>query len=344
MGRGLFAAVFAAVAMFALWHPARVAIQALLLLPALFPAAPFEPLTLLTAAPLHEQAEYSYSGGTIDTDVFAPASAGRHGAIVLLLGAGDLPRNSLAIHLADALARLGIVTVLPESSGMLSERLRTDEIDAIRVTIDALDARPDVDRSRVGIVGLSAAGGLAVVAAAQPDLRDQIQFVNSFGSYEDTTRLLIDVASRSQVIEGDVHDWQPESRTLEVVANALQDAGVSDEDRAELLSGVTRERADEIIRNFSSAVRQRLDGVSPSGVLGSVKAHLYLMHDLDDPFIPVTESRHLVADAKPGQVFRYTEFSIFAHVIPDRPVEWRTFVPDLWRLFWHLHAVLLEVG
>jgi hypothetical protein len=64
------------------------------------------------------------------------------------------------------------------------------------------------------------------------------------------------------------------------------------------------------------------------------------MHDVDDPFIPFTESRALAAASK---VERYTEFSIFAHVIPDRPVPWQTFLPDLWRLYWHVHAVLLEV-
>jgi hypothetical protein len=78
-------------------------------------------------------------------------------------------------------------------------------------------------------------------------------------------------------------------------------------------------------------------------VLGNVKAHLYVMHDLDDPFIPITESRALMAQASPGQIARYTEFAIFAHVIPDRPVPWQTFIPDVWRLFWHVHAVLLEV-
>jgi hypothetical protein len=67
------------------------------------------------------------------------------------------------------------------------------------------------------------------------------------------------------------------------------------------------------------------------------------MHDVDDSFIPFTQSRRLVAQAPVGVVRRYTEFSIFAHVIPDRPVPWQTLVPDLWRLLWHVHAVLLEV-
>ena len=67
------------------------------------------------------------------------------------------------------------------------------------------------------------------------------------------------------------------------------------------------------------------------------------MHDVDDPFIPFTESRQLAAAAPPGIVQRYTEFAIFAHVIPDRSVPWETFVPDVWRLLLHVHAVLLEL-
>jgi len=91
------------------------------------------------------------------------------------------------------------------------------------------------------------------------------------------------------------------------------------------------------------SVARTLAQVSPATYLGQVHAHLYLMHDVDDSFIPFTESRDLVARAPSGVVQRYTEFSIFAHVIPDRPVPWQTFLPDLWRLFWHVHAVLLEV-
>jgi acetyl esterase/lipase len=345
MPRLILLGMVALVATCAVWHPARVAIQALLLLPALFQAAPVEPLTLLTPSPTREQAEYAYAGGTVDADVFAPPAGGSttHGAIVLLLGAGDLPRSDLAIHFADALARLGIVTMLPESSGMLAQRLTADEVDAIRVSLDAIDARSDVDPERVGVIGLSASGGLGIVAAGQPDLRDRIRFVNSFGSYDDATTLLIDVASRSEVVDGVARDWQPEPRTLEVVANALGDAGVEDGDSEELLGGTTRARAEEITMAFSSDVRQRLASVSPAAVLGDVTAHLYVMHDEDDSFIPFTESRALVAAARPGQITRYTEFAIFAHVIPDRPVPWQTFVPDLWRLFWHVHAVLLEV-
>ena len=327
----------------AAWHPARVAFQSLLLLPALFPTAPFDPLAALTAAPTRERSTYAYAAGAVEADLYRPADNDRHGAMILLLGAGDLPRSDLAVHFADALARLGVVTLVPQSSGMRAERLTFDEVDALRASLDVLGRLSVVDPERVGLVGLSASGGLSIVAAGQPDLRDRVRFVNSFGSYDDARSLLRDVASRSIEVDGQVRPWRPEVRTLDVVVNALADAGVDEAYRRELLDGMSRARAQQLLAGLPPAMVQRLARVSPSTYLAQLHARLYLMHDLDDSFIPFTESRAMVAQAPAGTVQRYTEFSIFAHVIPDRPVPWQTFLPDLWRLFWHVHAVLLEV-
>jgi hypothetical protein len=144
-------------------------------------------------------------------------------------------------------------------------------------------------------------------------------------------------------IDGQVRAWQPERRTVDVVANALADAGVGPAVRDQLVTGTTRNTAERILAGVPQEMKQRLDRISPSTYLKQIHAHLYLMHDQDDTFIPFTESRDLVARAPGGVVQRYTEFSIFAHVIPDKPVPWQTLLPDLWRLFWHVHAVLLEV-
>ena len=342
-GRRLLVGIGLLVLVLVGWHPARVAVQTLLLLPALFPSPPLDPLTAMSTAPTIEQHSYPYAGGTVNAELYVPAGSGEHGAVVLLLGAGDLPRSDLAVRFADALTRLGVVVLVPESSGMLAERLTYDEVDAIRRSLDLLMQRPEVDPERVGIVGLSASGGLGIVAAGEPTMRNWLRFVNSFGSYADTLTLLVDVASRSIVVRDDVRPWQPEARTLEVVRNALDDAGVDPAARDELLAGTSRERAMELIAGFSSASLDQLEQLSPISYLADVRARLYLMHDQDDPFIPFTQSRELVMLAPPGVVSKYTEFGIFSHVIPDRPVPWGTFLPDLWRLFWHVHAVLLEV-
>jgi acetyl esterase/lipase len=250
-----------------------------------------------------------------------------------------LPRSDLAVRFADALARLGVVVMLPESSGLQAERLTFDEVDALRQSLHTLVAQKDVDPDRVGFVGLSAAGGLSIVAAAQPDLRDQVRFVNSFGSYFDASSLLLDVASRSMEVNGRAVPWQPEERTLDVVAQSLGDGPEASAVRA----GVSRDQARQAIERLPAPLKDRLKEISPATYLDGLKAHLYVMHDRDDTFIPYTESRDLVNADKNGVVKRFTEFSIFAHVIPDRPVPWQTFLPDLWRLYWHVQAVLMEV-
>ncbi|GAC1321121.1 MAG: hypothetical protein NVSMB2_17580 [Chloroflexota bacterium] len=327
------------------WRPARIAVQALALLPALFPGAPVDVLTPLTRAPSHEERAYLYAGGDVTADLFVPsgASSETHSALIMLLGAGDLPRSDIALHLADALARLGVVVLIPQSSGMRNERLRFDEVDAIRKSVAILGDVASVDTRRIGILGLSASGGLSLVAAGQPDLRDRLRFVNSFGSYADARTLLIDVASRSVVVDGQQHAWHPEARTLEVIDNALVDAGFTSDARAEVEAGTTRDRARDLLAAAGPDAASRLAQVSPTNYLDAIHAHVYLMHDLDDTFVPFTESRNLATQAPPGLIARYTEFSIFAHVVPDRPVPVQTFVRDVWRLFWHVHAILLEL-
>jgi hypothetical protein len=263
--------------------------------------------------------------------------------MMLLLGAGDLPRNDVAVHFATELARLGILTLVPESSGMLAEHLTFDEVDAVRVSLALLRSQPDVDPDRIGLLGLSASGGVSIVAAAQPDLRDEVRFVNSFGSYADAASLLLDVSSRSIEVDGHIRAWEPEERTRQVVSIALAGAPRDQVDALMSDPPPSRERARELIAQLPPTTLEQLRAISPSTYLTRLHAHLYLMHDVDDSFIPFTQSRALAARAPADTVQRYTEFSIFAHVIPDRPVPWQTFIPDLWRLFWHVHAVLLEV-
>src|SRR5262249_26784665 len=180
--------------------------------------------------------------GTIHADIYHPSGGGgRHGAIIFLLGAGELPLSDLAVRFAEAMARLGVVVMLPNSSGLLAERLTFDEVDGLRAELNVLDNQADVDPERVGFVGLSAAGGLSIVAAGQADLRDRVRFVNSFGSYYDATQLLLDVSSRSIDVNGKLLDWQPQQRTQEVVSTSLSD--VQDDAVRELLAGADRHRS-----------------------------------------------------------------------------------------------------
>ena len=127
MARGIVLALAAlVVAALLSWHAAKVAVQTILLLPALFPSPPLDPLTVFTGAPTHETTTLQYAAGNIQVDLFRPTDSGRHGAIMLLLGAGPIDRLDLADRFAEALARTGIVVMLPPRRDGASTRSKND--------------------------------------------------------------------------------------------------------------------------------------------------------------------------------------------------------------------------
>ncbi|MDQ3880759.1 MAG: hypothetical protein M3295_06785, partial [Chloroflexota bacterium] len=73
-----------------------------------------------------------------------------------------------------------------------------------------------------------------------------------------------------------------------------------------------------------------------------IGADVYLMHDLADHHVPYVESRVLAREFAPaGRLVRHTEFRLFDHVQPE-DIDVMAAAPELWKLLWHLHAVMVE--
>ncbi len=369
--RVVLALLLVGIGLVVLVRPARIAAETLVLMPALFPEVPLDPLSLVTPAPLQEESRFSYAAGTVDVDVYRPAVGGPHGGVVLQLGARFEQRDPVLVRFARGLARLGVVVVVPGSSSLSAGRILPEETDALDKSFDLLTARSDVDPARTGFLGFSVGGGLSLLAASHPPLRDRVHFVSSLGGYEDARRLLVDVASRSVEVDGTQRTWDPNPLTLEVLATQIVETLPAEQDRdllgqiflhhetvpegelegltpggrdaRALLQGTDRATAAAIVARLPDATRARLAGISPAGSLSDLRADLYLMHDVGDSYIPFTETRHLAADAPPGVVRQDVETAIFEHVYPDKPVPWTTFLPEVWRLFWYAHAVLMEL-
>lgn len=357
-----------------LWRPVQVGVKTLLLLPAVFPSAPVNPLLAWTAPPLRTEHRFAYAAGTVDVDLYHPAGAAprSQGGAILLLGARPVPRRDpILVRFAEALARNGAVILVPESSNLLDGRVLPEERDALRLAYELLVAQPEVDPARTGFIGFSVGGALSLIAAADPALRDRVRFVNSLGGYVDARLLLVDVASRSLLVDGRVVPWQPAPLAMQVVALQIVETLPDAADRAlltrafvnlepvddaawaaltpagqetrELLGSPTRARAEALVARLPEAGLRRLAAISPSTTLADLRARVFLMHDTGDAYIGYTHSRQAARDIPPASLARFTEFTIFQHVIPDRPVPWQTFLPDLWSLYRHLHAVMMEL-
>jgi hypothetical protein len=192
---------------------------------------------------------------------------------------------------------------------------------------------------------------------------ETVAFVNAFGAYFDARDLLQAVATRQILVEGQAQAWQPAELTEWVFARQVILPLPDDRDRAILsrvfldkqpeaaeefpalsADGQTVRRllqhpdpaeAAELIEALPPALQARLDGISPSRGLGRIRAAIYLMHDRSDSYIPFVESRKIAAQAPAGTVQAFTEFDLFAHVMPDRPLPGPHFAAEVFKLYRH---------
>lgn len=366
------------------WEPTRVALQTAVLLPNLLDAGP-KVLSVFSEAPQRSSLPYRAAEPGQDPDLAelwlpAWASAERSaGAMLLVFGVNNLGRNHPVIErVADGLARTGVAVLVPDSRTLLEGRLEVGEIDGVVRAFQLLAARPEVDRSRVGIVGFSVGGSLALLAARDPRIADQVRWVNAFGAFADAESYLASVAAHALVgPEGAIVPWTPSPLAREVflrfvldqvdddadrralddalgepilagerpAADArLRDALRSDPGRAahDLLTAPSLDAAVAAIRTLPASSRDFIDAISPRRHLDGLQAAVYLMHEVEDHHVPYVESRALAdALAAPRLLVQHTEFRLFDHVQPD-DLDLVAAAPELVKLLLHVRALMEE--
>jgi dienelactone hydrolase len=100
----------------------------------------------------------------------------------------DEPRM---VRFARDLAAAGVAVVTPEIPDVKRYRMTPGSVDALEdATLWVLDQPELVDRAAPALAGTSFAGGLAIVAAGRPALRDRLSFVASLGGHGDLPRVI----------------------------------------------------------------------------------------------------------------------------------------------------------
>ncbi len=364
------------------WEPTRVAMQTAVMLPNMLGAGP-QPLTLLSPEPRRMSLPYrTASGSEADlAELWLPewASVERPaGAILLVFGVNNLGRNHPAIvRVADALARTGVAVLVPDSRTLLEGRLEVGEIDGVVDAFRLLAARPEVDRDRLGIVGFSVGGSLALLAARDPSIAEQVRWVNAFGAFADARTYLAAVSAHAYADAADAVDWTPTPLAREVYLHFLLDQVEEADDRAVLESAfaaailaAARPPPDPDLRAALSTDAARvvhdlltadsvadalsaiddlpdeslafIDAISPARHLDGMHADVYLMHEIEDHHVPFVESRALAAALQDAARLRnHTEFRLFDHVQPD-DLDLLAAAPELWKLLLHVRQLMEE--
>jgi pimeloyl-ACP methyl ester carboxylesterase len=257
------------------------------------------PLSALTGAPRVET--LPVPGAAVDRWV-------GHGGVPLVLVHGAAPAgkdDARVRHAAALLARAGFDVAVPTIPGLTRGRLRPDDV---RPVVATLAARP----APTVMIAVSVGAGPALLAAADPAVRDRIRVVLSLGGYASALELLRFFVTGEYAwddVHGHVvHDPQ--------VVRAFLEAN------ADLVDAPTREafadpaRAAAVLRAPPPGVAAVLARLSPERVAGDISARLVLVHGVDDPAVPYTESLRLAAARPRGT--KVVLVHLLEHVEPGR--------------------------
>lgn len=272
-------------------------------------------------------------------------------------------------RMASSLARAGFLVLAPDFPDLRAFHVSEAGVKTIVEAIHLLKAH---DISSIGILGFSFGAGPALIAAADPSIREHVDLVGSFGGYWDLAGVIAFVTTGWHEENGrwrhtaqqPYNRWKllaalapfvedPAERALlqdlvarklanpdEEVSAELRRLGAEGRQLFALVDNRQRDRVADLLASLSPKISERIQALSPSAGIGRVKARLLVAHGRDDDSIPYTESVRL-ARAAPD-LGNLVIFEGLAHAFPSEGV-WRTRlrqVRDFKRLVLLLDALL----
>jgi dienelactone hydrolase len=225
------------------------------------------------------------------------------------------------------LASTGVIAMTPEVPALCDYRIEPASIDAIGEAARALSQH--LGGRRVGVMGLSFAGGLSLIAAADPRYAPSIAFVVTVGAHDDLGRVLRFFTSNEAprpdgttlrlqahpygpavVMYGHVEDFFPaEDAPLarDVLRAWLHEDFDGARARAAALSPEGAAIMERVFHRDVAALTPALRAeiarleptfaaVSPSRHLAGIHVPVYLLHGAGDSVIPSSETEWLAHD------------------------------------------------
>jgi dienelactone hydrolase len=303
--------------------------------------------------------------GTLRYRLYVPQDIQNPGGVVLLHGVHHLGIEDPRMwNLARALAGAGVLVMTPELQDLADYRVTARTIDVIGDSAAALSNRM---QRKVGVIGLSFAGGLSLLAAARPEYASKIGFVMAIGAHDDMGRVArffaANVIARPDGTESSLaaheygvlvlayahledffspqdipaarealRQWLWERPDAMKAAAGLSPAGQKEFD--ELLHH--RDLLRDALLHEITLHKDEMDAVSPHGHLAGLRAPVYLLHGAGDTVIPASETLWLEKDV-PAQDLKASLVSqALVHVDMGGKVRWQ----DQWRLVDFMAQVL----
>ena len=308
--------------------------------------------------------------GTIKTKFYNPVGVSNPPAMVVLHGVHHLGIDEPRLtNFALALSSHGILVMTPEMADLADYHVEPQAIDVIGLSAQDLKRRTGAEK--ISVLGLSFAGGLALVAAADPRYANDIGVVASIGGHDDLARVLRYFATNS-IEHPDGHKWtvpaheygvlvvaysHPEdffsSQDVELARQALRQQLYENPNAAEVIairlspSGHDRmrllleHRTDVLSSDLLSALQEHeaeARFVSPAGKLSKLKADVFLAHGAGDNVIPPTETEWLAREVPSDKL----KFVLISPVISHVELGKQTSFADEWHLVHFMEEFLRD--
>lgn len=283
------------------------------------------------------------------------------GALVLVPGFTPSGKNDRRlVALARTFARSGFLVLVPDLRGSRETRVRLGDARRIADAVMHLSARPELEsRTRegspaaVGLVAISYAVGLAVLATTEPDAKERTGFLVGLGGYYDTVEVVRFATTGAYRLPGEER-WRsleplraakwyflssniqalsdPGDRAaLEAIAEIRQRSGraaLADGEGRDLVAQLGPEgqdlyalmtnrdpaRVEPLLAALPAPLRDQLSALTLRGRdLSHLAGRLILIHGREDPLVPFSESLALSKAVPQSALFLIDGFS---HINP----------------------------
>jgi len=320
-----------------------------------------EPITV-------EDLNFTAASGLIRARIYLPAGKPNAPALILLHGVHHLGIDEPRLEsFAAAMASTGLRVLTPELPGIKDYRVGEASIRTIGESAHWFAQRTG---GPVGVMGLSFAGGLALLAAADPLYHPDFKFVVAVGS-QDSMRRVTEYYRTGQDLRPNgtteilpAHEYGPlviEYQHLEDFVAAPDIAPIREVLRAHLYEDPAAEKAalaqltsqqltesTQLMNAASPATRAQLaaseakhaaemPGLSPDTKLRTLTTPVYLLHGEADNIIPSAETLWMASELQPKTL----QAMLISPVISHLDMNAQPTLADRWRLI-HFFALVLH--
>ena len=291
-----------------------------------------------TPRPERHTIDFNVEGRTYQGDLYLSSQETRAGIVLV---PGVVPRgkdDGRIVALAQTLARLQFAVLVPDLHGPRHYRVRAHDVREVADAVRHLNSRKDlIPQGRVGIAGFSYGAGPVVLAALEPDIRDEVDFLVTLGGYYDLHTIVtyfttgyfktepngawqylqpspynkwVFTLSNADLFErpGDqasLRTLAHESLEYGETASAVSLANLAPDAQAfhRLITNENPNRVPELIQQLPASILIELEGLNPaSRDLTTLQAEVILVHGRSDTMIPYSESLALAQALPPEQV------------------------------------------